>query len=98
MSEDGFKAAKRKVLDALLNGRFLHETDRSMIVTKNLLFTGDVTAEEVADVIKLSQGQDHSVSSHHQDGSCLVHVIKRDGWYLKFYFLDPDTTFISVHQ
>jgi hypothetical protein len=25
-------------------------------------------------------------------------VIKREGWYVKFYFIDPDTFFISVHQ
>jgi hypothetical protein len=21
-----------------------------------------------------------------------------DGWYIEFYFVDPDTVFISVHQ
>lgn len=25
-------------------------------------------------------------------------IIQRDGWYIKFYFVDPDTVFISVHQ
>jgi hypothetical protein len=27
-----------------------------------------------------------------------VHVLKRDGWYIKFFFIEPDTWFISVHQ
>lgn len=26
-----------------------------------------------------------------------VHVLKTTGWYIKFYFLDPSTVFISVH-
>lgn len=26
------------------------------------------------------------------------HVLKRDGWYIKFFFIEPDTWFISVHQ
>ncbi|MBN9402579.1 hypothetical protein [Castellaniella denitrificans] len=42
----------------------------------------------------------------HGDRACLfpspeidVHVIKTQGWYIKFYFVgDPDTLFISVHH
>jgi len=37
-------------------------------------------------------------SPHHDDCSVVVHVVKKDDWYIKFYFLDPDTIFISVHQ
>jgi hypothetical protein len=28
----------------------------------------------------------------------MVHVLKRDGWYVKFFFVDPQTIFISVHR
>jgi len=97
VSKDGFKAAKRKVIDALRNGTYQHEANRSEIATKNLLSTGQVTAGDICDLIMRSKGQDHSSSPHHNDGSILVHVIQREGWYVKFYFLDPETIFISVH-
>lgn len=98
MSQDGFRAVKRKVIGALLDGTYQHEARRATIDTKNLLFTGQVSPEDVCGLIKRSLGQDHSSSPHHQDGSVLVHVIKREGWYVKFYFVDPATIFISVHQ
>lgn len=91
------KEAKRKVIAALLNGTYQHEA-RSNVDTKNLLLTGLVTAEKICDVLKCSQGQDHTASPHHQAPSIEVHIIQRDGWYIKFYFVDPDTVFISVHQ
>jgi len=31
-------------------------------------------------------------------GLSLPHVLTPGGWYLKFYFVDPDTVFISVHR
>lgn len=34
----------------------------------------------------------------HTGASTEVHVLRRDGWYIKFYFLDEDTVFISVHR
>lgn len=98
MFKDGFKVAKRKVIDALQNGTYQHESNRSEIATKNLLSTGKVTGKQICELIMRSKGKDHSSSAHHNDASIQVHVIKRDGWYVKFYFLDPDTIFISVHQ
>ena len=46
------------------------------------------------------KGSEHQTSPHHVINSVEVHVIKTQGWYIKFYFLDadPDTVFISVHQ
>lgn len=98
MSKDGFKTAKQKVIAALRNGTYQHEVSRAGIATKNLLLTGQVTAGDICDLIERSRGQDHSSSPHHNDRSILVHVIRREGWYVKFYFLDPDTIFISVHR
>jgi hypothetical protein len=98
MSKAGFKLAKRKVIAALLNGTFQHETTRASITTKNLLFMGQVTPAEVCALLKRSNGKDHSASPHHLEPSIEVHVIQREGWYVKFYFLDPATIFISVHQ
>lgn len=97
MTKIGFKEAKRKVIAALENGTYQHEA-RANINTKNLLQVGDVSPEQICAVLRNCQGQDHSSSAHHQVASIQVHVIKRDGWYIKFYFVDPDTVFISVHQ
>ncbi len=98
MPRIGFKEAKNKVIAALQTGTYQHEATRSKVDTKNLLLMGSVTAEQICEVLKRCQGQDHQSSPHHQAPSIDVHVIRRDGWYIKFYFVDPDTVFISVHQ
>jgi hypothetical protein len=94
---DGYREAKSKVLAALAVGSYLHEA-RNDIDIKNKLATGEISAPDVAALIKGSTGNDHSRSPHHSDPSIMVHVILRKGWYIKFYFVDPDTWFISVHQ
>lgn len=98
MTRVGFNVVKRKVIDALNNGTYQHETSRSSIETKNLLAMGLVSSKDICDVIKRSRGQDHSSSPHHFDRSVQVHLIRREDWYVKFYFVDPDTVFISVHK
>ncbi len=92
----GFKEAKRKAIELLLRRSYFHET-REDINQKNLLSTGEITPEKLADIIQKSSGNDHSMSDHHSK-KFLVHVIKKDGWYIKFYFVEPNVVFISVHQ
>ena len=92
-----FREAKRRVLQALAEGTYLHEA-RNSIDVKNRFATGDVTAEFVAKVIGRCNGRDHSMSPHHRALHVTVHLIRREGWYIKFYFVAPDTWFISVHQ
>lgn len=93
----GFVEAKRRVLLALAAGTFQHEV-RHGIDVKNLLQTGLVAAEDVAAVIRRCNGTHYTASQHHAVKQIDVHVLKRDGWYIKFYFVDPDTIFISVHR
>ena len=93
----GFKDARQKVIHALRHGTFQHEARRDIDV-KNKLATGDVTPEFVADLLRRAKGQDHSMSPHHSVSSITVHVVAREGWYVKFYFIEPDTWFISCHQ
>lgn len=93
----GFKEAKQKVIAALMSGTYSHEA-RGSIDVKNKLHTGEVSAQDVIDILKRCRGTDHSCSPHHFDDSIDVHVIESGSWYVKFYFLDPDTVFISVHQ
>lgn len=93
----GFTEAKQHLVRALSEGRFLHEA-RGQVETKNLLLMGQVTTEELLAVVRRCVGQHHSRSPHHADPRVDVHILRRDGWYVKFYFVDPDTIFISVHK
>ena len=102
----GFKDARRRAIEALRAGDIQHEA-RGDIDDKNLLETGEVSADEVVRLLNRCRGTQHSSSPHHTVASVEVHVFKpvdrdADGtetrWYIKLYFLDPDTWFISVHR
>jgi len=95
---DGFRKAKARLLRALAAGTYQHEA-RDRIDAKNLLLAGAVSAGDVAKIVGRCNGTHHSSGPHHADRSVTVHVLRRDGWYVKFYFLEPDATmFISVHR
>lgn len=100
----GFKRAKRELIAALSStepGTIQHEY-RSDSDEKNLLREGKVSPEEVLQVVAGSQGGDHTKSRHHADPGIAVHIIKRTAagvhWYVKWYVIDPETWFISVHH
>ncbi|MBK3820678.1 hypothetical protein G3A41_20675 [Paraburkholderia aspalathi] len=93
-----YRQVKRAVISALRSGKFEHEA-RSAINVKNLLSTGQVTAQFVEDLITKSDGTQYSSSPHHNAPAIDVHIIESGGWYVKFYFVgNPETVFISVHQ
>jgi hypothetical protein len=93
----GFKEVKQRVLKALAEGSYLHEA-RGNIDVKNLLQTGEITPEQLTSIILRCTGAHHEAMLHHQIRGLQVHILKRDGWYIKFYFLNPNTIFISVHR
>ena len=97
----GSREIKRQVIDCLNKGRISHE-QRNDIDVKNLLAIGQVSLEEVAAVIGRSRGNDYSSSPHHFDASISVHIIKTNqagqSWYVKWYFVEPNSVFISVHH
>jgi hypothetical protein len=93
----GYKAVRKAIIAALKLGNYQHEA-RAGIDAKNLLSTGVVSAADVIDIIKRSDGSNHECSPLHGYMTVDCHVIKAGGWYVKFYFLDPATIFISVHQ
>ncbi len=97
----GFKDVKKEVINCLNNGLVLHES-RNDIDIKNLLETGVVSNSDVAKILATSKGNEYSCSPHHFDGSIDVHVIKVQNkgrnWYIKWYFSEPDSVFISVHN
>jgi hypothetical protein len=88
---------RRAVVAALLSGDFDHEF-RAEIDTKNLLSTGQVSVPELVAALKRCSGWNYSCSPHHASPTLTVHVIKTRPWYVKFYFVDPETWFISVHE
>ena len=57
---------------------------------------------DVAGIIGRSRGDAYSSSPHHLDASVDVHIIKTThsgkDWYVKWYFVDPSSVFISVHN
>lgn len=93
----GFKLVKARVIKALLEGTYEHEV-RLDIDEKNKLQNGEVSAQFVTELIRRSTGDDYESSPHHQDSRVEVHIIVKSEWYIKFYFIDPATVFISVHQ
>lgn len=93
----GFRKVKAAVIAALKAGKYQHEA-RANIVTKNLLATGTISVDEVLSLLQKSNGLQYSTSPHHADDMIDVHLLKTGGWYIKFYFIDSDTMFISVHQ
>ncbi|MDH0645884.1 hypothetical protein N5D48_03770 [Pseudomonas sp. GD03858] len=92
----GFKAVSCAVIAALESGSYLH-VSRGDIEVKNLLALGAVSADEVIDIVRVCNGSHYS-SPHHAVPAIEVHVLKRHGWYIKFYFIEPRTWFLSVHQ
>lgn len=97
----GFRNAKKQVLECLNNGRIQHVLERSNIDVKNRLATGEISVEELANIIGRARGSNYESSPHHFDPLIEVHVITswHDGarWYIKWYYLEPDVVFISVH-
>jgi hypothetical protein len=103
----GFKDIRQEAISAIEEGRIQHEA-RDEVDEKNLLLTGDVSAKQVIRLLRLCRGDQYTCSPHHLISNIEVHVFKPYGklesqgekrhWYIKFYFLEPDVWFISVHE
>lgn len=97
----GFKDIKRMAIEYLKEGAFDHEA-RHDIDVKNLFSTGVIDTDYVIALINKTSGNEYHVSPHHQDHGVDVHIFRpfkdKSYWYVKFYFLEPDIIFISVHK
>ncbi|MBM7074267.1 hypothetical protein JQC92_19925 [Shewanella sp. 202IG2-18] len=97
----GFSEVKKQVISCIKRGSYDHEV-RQNINVKNLFQCGQLSDEAVVELIKRTRGNEYEVSSHHKAPSIDVHILKpyKDGkkWYIKFYFVEPDVLFISVHE
>jgi hypothetical protein len=96
-----FKDVKIHVLRCMASGNILHAA-RNDIDIKNLLETGQISVEEVSDIIKRTRGNEYECSPHHIIAEIDVHIIKTryqgNNWYIKWYFVEPNSVFISVHN
>ena len=100
----GFNDLKKTLISCLKSGHWEIE-DRANINEKNLLYTGAVTAEEVIEMVKCCTGDCHTKSKLSRTISGQtpdVHILKPlgdyKGWYIKFYFIDPNAIIVSVHE
>ena len=97
----GLSDAKRLFVQALKEGRVESES-REAQEEKNLLAIGDVTLDQVVELINRCKGQEYSSSPHDFDSGIEVHVFKpvkdQQRWYIKGYLLSAKVVFISVHR
>jgi len=96
-----FRDVKNKAVQCLSTEAYDHEV-RGNIDVKNLFATGQIEKQVVMELITHTRGDQYNCSPHHQDSSVDVHILRpfRWGcrWYVKFYFIEPDMIFISVHK
>ncbi|KMT66945.1 hypothetical protein [Catenovulum maritimum] len=97
----GFKDVKKQLLECLAEGKILHQA-RNNIDVKNLLETGQISVSVVTDIVKKARGNNYECSPHHMIKSIDVHIIKttyqNESWYIKWYYVEPNSIFISVHN
>lgn len=101
----GFKDEKAKVLECLEKGNYEHDLERENINTQNLFAIGVMSKDEVHDIINHAKGVNYSTAPHHLKSLGInVHIISyydirhKCNWYIKWYYIDPNTFFISVHS
>jgi hypothetical protein len=93
----GFNAIKEQAINCILLNNVQHEFRDS---SKNLYANGDISDDEVVKIIQSCHGDCYEKQRHHFY-NLDIHILKPkgkyDGYYVKFYFLEPDVWFISVH-
>lgn len=94
----GFKEIKKQAIDCIKCDHIKHiERD----LDKNLFADGLISSDEMIKIISSCNGDCYECSKHHfMDID--VHILKPngryDGLYVKFFFIEPDVIFISVHK
>jgi hypothetical protein len=95
----GFKEEKARAIQKILEGKVYHVPRE---FDKNEYAQGLLSDEQVIAIIKSCKGDRYEMLPHHAIKSVAVHILKPagkyDGYYVKFYFLEPDVCFISVHR
>jgi len=93
----GFNEIKKQAIQCILADNVQHEARES---SKNLYASGYLSDEVVIKIIESCRGDCYEKNRHHFL-NVDVHILKPkgkyDGYYVKFYFIEPDVWFISVH-
>lgn len=96
----GFDDIKNKVISCVKAGK-AQSTPRADKNEKNLFLTGDVDAETLVSMLEKTRGTQHETMPHSSIDGVEVNIFKPligdEQWYIKFYIIDPDCIFISVH-
>ena len=94
----GFNEIKKKAVDCIKEGRYKND---KRDLEKNLFANRLLTEEDLLKIINSCNGDCYEVGKHHHMEAIPVHKLKPigryDGLYVKFYFLEPNIVFISVH-
>src|ERR1700677_1339882 len=97
----GLKDARSKAIKCLQEGSAQAE-ERPDIEEKNLLKTGVVSSEEVITLLQYTKGGQYRSEVHSSIAGITVHIFEPEKdqvhWHIKFYFIDPNCFFISVHK
>ena len=67
---------------------------------KNLFADGQMSADELIKIISYCNGDCLEIGRHHNydvELYIMKPIGKYDGYYIKYYFVEPNTVFISVH-
>lgn len=97
----GFSSDKKRILSDLESLNFDHEARTGRAEDENLLAAGLITAERAIEIVMCARGQQHESRSHHQVTDLQIWIFKpvHEGavWYVKGYFAEDQTWFISFH-
>lgn len=95
----GFNEVKATAIQKIKEGKISHDPRE---FSKNEYAQCLLTDEQVIFMIKNCRGDRYEKRPHHKDKRIPVHILKPagkyDGYYVKFYFLEPDVCFMSVHR
>lgn len=96
-----FNTNKKQLLHALKTRNILHE-ERTKLSSKNKLAIGDMSVDELINIVEKCRGNEYLNSPHHFSNDIEVHLLKTTyqgiHWYIKWYFIQPNVVFISVHN
>lgn len=93
----GLKRARDLIVKCLKSGEFVNE-DRLNQAEKNLLATRQVTEQDVIKMVCSCTGNQYEERDHETVPGVKVHIMKPNGWYIKFYYSEPNCIVISVHR
>ena len=96
----GLRDAQSALISALREGRYENDA-REALAEKNLWAVGEVSAEDVIQLLQRCKGGQYRESAHHWDADTTVFefrpVQRGQRWYIKAYSSSSTAIFISVH-